>query len=97
MRAAPGISSKKQKKDRQLNVRFTLTEIELLKAIAKDEDRDMSYVVSLAVEILCKLYTRCGSLRLLRELQIDKFGRANFKNVSLKDTIDALKLAGNST
>ena len=98
MRLAPGISSsKREKKNRQVNVRFTPTEIESLKTIAQIEDRDVSYVISCFAYMGTKLYKQAGSLRLLRDLRIDKGGRASFKNILLKDTIDALKLAGNST
>ncbi|HEX8838448.1 MAG TPA: hypothetical protein VF748_16010 [Candidatus Acidoferrum sp.] len=97
MATAPGsiIHSKKtrQKKDRQLNVRFTKSELETLQEIARMEDRDLSYVVSFFVYQGVQLYSQVGSLMTLRSL---KFGFRKKTTQDSKDILDGLKVAAGS-
>lgn len=100
MVTAPGTSGNSavrnhnEKKDRQLNVRFTKSEIATLKTIAKMEDRDLSYVVSFFVYQGVQLYSQVGSLMTLRNLRLNGFKSKT--NQQAKDILNGLKVAASS-
>src|SRR5205085_10344287 len=58
------------KKDQQMNVRFTLGEIEALDRIAEIEDRDRAYLVGFFTRWGMEQYARIGSLVVLRKKRV---------------------------
>ena len=62
------------KKDQQMNVRFTVPEIEALDKIAELEDRDRSYLVGFFTRWGMVQYQRIGSLLELRQRLLTKRG-----------------------
>lgn len=57
----------RDKKDQQMNVRFTAAEIEALDQIAEREDRDRAYLVGFFTRWGMEQYRRVGSLIVLRK------------------------------
>ena len=91
---APGNAVKKgEKKDRQLNVRFTRSEIETLQHIAEMEDRDLSYVVSFFVCQGVREYSKVGSLMQLRNVRLKKSSKSKIERP--KESMNGFKIAAN--
>lgn len=60
----------REKKDQQMNVRFTAGEIAALDAIAEIEDRDRAYLVGFFTRWGMEQYRRVGSLVILRKRNV---------------------------
>ncbi len=65
----------REKKDQQMNVRFTAAEIEALDQIAETEDRDRAYLVGFFTRWGMEQYARVGSLVVLRKKNVARDSR----------------------
>jgi hypothetical protein len=89
-KAAMSPSEQREKKDQQMNVRFTATELAALERVAEVEDRDLAYVVGFFVRWGLEQYRRVGSFVILRnknfpqnphkpEVQLDALSRLRIR------------------
>lgn len=72
----------REKKDQQMNVRFTAAEIAALHEIAEFEDRDLAYLVGFFTRWGMTQYARVGSLVALRKKNVE--GEAKKPGSSIK-------------